>query len=101
MLMGAIDNRYHFLYTRMYGESEEGIFKDSWTAGAVKKLLFAMDHFCEMVSSFASKLRLLEPNQSLDLKKDKDWLKTENIELRDDPTDQEMTNLIMPFIKDV
>jgi len=85
----------------MYGESEDGIFKDSWTAGAVKKLLFAVDHFCEMVSSFASKLRLLRSNQSLNLKKDTDWLKTENIELRDDPTDQDMTEKIMPYIRKV
>jgi len=85
----------------MYGDSEAGILKDSWTGGAVKKLLFAVDHFCEMVSSFASKLRFLESNQVLNLKKNKEWLETENIELRDDPSDQEMTNLIMPFLQDV
>jgi len=85
----------------MYIDSELDIFKDSWTAGAVKKLLFAVDHFCEMVSSFASKLRFLESDQALNLKKDKEWLKTENIELRDDPSDREMTEKIMPFIEDV
>jgi len=79
----------------MYYDLEEGILKDSWTAGAVKKLLFAIDHFCEieMVSSFASKLRLLESSQALNLKKKKEWLKTENIQLQDDPSDTDMTNV--------
>jgi len=85
----------------MYSLLESDSLKDSWTAGAVKKLLFAVDHICEMVSSFSSKLRFLRPDQTLDLKGSKDWLKTENIELRDDPSDQEMTKLIMPFIQKV
>jgi len=85
----------------MYSFSLAGTLVKSWTAGAVKKLLFAVDHFCEMVSSFASKLRLLQTDETLNLKQDKEWLRAENIELRDDPSDREMTGLIMPFIQDV
>jgi len=71
-----------------------------FTKEAVKTLLFTIDHFCEMVFSFASKFKFLDEHRSMSLKWhgfDKDG---ESF-LRDDPNDPVMIENVLPYIQDV
>jgi len=73
--------------------------RQSWTQNGVKKLLYTIDHFCEMVFSFASKFKFLDRFQSMSLHwyenlKDDDFL-------TDDPTDSDMLENVLPYIRDV
>jgi len=72
--------------------------KQGWDKEAVKKLLYTIDHFCEMVYSFASKFEFLDGSQSMSMK----WFpKQEDDFLRDDPNDPVMIQKVLPYIQDV
>jgi len=71
----------------------------SWTKDAIRKLVLTVDHFCEMASSFASRLRFLKAAQTLSLKTSE--FKDLKVELRDDPNDTVMRDKVMPYIRDV
>jgi len=83
----------------MFFNSNYGDFALAWTKGAIKKLLFTVDHFCEMASSFASKLRFLDVSQTLNLKSTQ--IGELDVDLRDDPSDPVMRDKIMPYIREV
>jgi len=71
-----------------------------FTKEAVKTLLFTIDHFCEMVFSFASKFKFLDQIQSLSIK----WYGTDEDGesfIRDDPNDPVMIENVLPYIRDV
>jgi len=71
-----------------------------WTKEGVKKLLYTIDHFCEMVFSFASKFNFLDEDQSMSLKWHQDPDDGVSF-LRDDPNDPVMIEKILPYIRDV
>jgi len=74
--------------------------KYTWTKEGVKKLLYTIDHFCEMVLSFASKFNFLDASQRMDLKSYHTPKGGDNF-LRDDPTDPVMVERVLPYIRDV
>jgi len=74
--------------------------KQGWTKETAKRLLYTIDHFCEMVFSFASKFKFLDESQSMLPQ----WLENNNdIEdpLRDDPNDPIMIEKVLPYIRNV
>jgi len=73
---------------------------DTWTKEGVKKLLYAIDHFCEMVFSFASKFNFLHGSQRMSIAWDQSPQNGDNF-LRDDPTDPVMVEKVLPYIRDV
>jgi len=72
----------------------------TWTKEGVKKLLYTIDHFCEMVISFASKFKFLDKLQSMSLKWDQTRKDGDDF-LRDDPNDPVMIEKVLPYIRDV
>jgi len=74
--------------------------KKGWTKETAKRLLYTIDHFCEMVFSFASKFKFLDASQSIILQ----WFESDNSteeSLRDDPTDPIMIEKVLPYIRNV
>jgi len=72
----------------------------SWTKEGIAKLLHTIDHFCEMVFSFASKFQFLDNTHSLLLRWYNEVRRSDNV-IRDDPTDLDMIENVMPYIRDV
>jgi len=81
-------------------ENSDYTERNSWTEAGVAKLLFTIDHFCEMVFSFASKFQFLDNTQNILLKWYNKFKPNEN-SIRDDPKDRDMIEKVMPYIRDV
>jgi len=79
----------------------------TWTHRAVDKVLFIMDHLCEIVKSFSTVTQLVDENktQKFKLKANPKHLTNENITLLDDTHDKmenkDMNETIVPFLKNV
>jgi len=73
--------------------------RKSWTVEGVRKLLHTIDHFCEMVFSFADKFKFLDELQKMY----HDWHTKygDSDFLRDDPTDPVLIQKVLPYIRDV
>jgi len=79
----------------------------TWTHKAVDKVLFIMDHLCEIVKSFSTATRLIDENkiQKIKLKANPKFLTNENMTLLDNAHDKnenkDMNETIVPFLKNV
>jgi len=79
----------------------------TWTHKAVDKVLFIMDHLCEIVKSFSTATRLINEKKilKLKLKANPKHLTNENITLLDNAHDKnenkDMNESIVPFLKNV
>jgi len=78
-----------------------------WTRKAIDKVLFIMDHLCEIVKSFSTVTQLVDENKSqkFRLKANPKHLTDRNMTLLDNVHDKnenkDMNETIVPFLKNV